>query len=111
MSINLITATFSYFEPYVGSTFTIDFEGTKIALVLDNVKVNTNLKPRDNYLEIEDVEYPPRQPFSLTFVGPREPILIAQIYKLKHRELGELQLFVSPFRQDQNCMLYESAFS
>jgi len=111
MSIDLITATHSDFEPFVGQSFTIDHDGAQVTLVLDNVKVNTNLKPRDNYLEIEDVEYPPRQPFALTFEGPREPVLESQIYKLKHGELGELALFVSPFRQDHESMLYETAFS
>lgn len=111
MTIDLIKATFEDFEPYVGEVFIADYEGGQIELTLDNVKVLSNLQPRDNYLEIEDVEYPARQPFSLTFEGPREPVLHARVYTLSNEKIGNLELFVSGFRQDHQCMLYESSFS
>jgi len=109
--IDLITASAADFEPFVGETFVIDYEGAQIPLTLDNVKINSNLVPRDNVLIIDDTEYPPRQPFALTFEGPREPVLQSKMYILSNDKIGTIELFVSGFRQDHNCMLYESGFS
>jgi len=111
MRIDLITATSSDFEPFVGQKFYIDLDEGPIELVLDNVKINKDPSVRDNHLEIGDVFYPPRQSFALTFEGPREPILVSKVYSVRNDQIGDMELFISAFRQDHDCMLYESVFN
>lgn len=111
MAIDMIHATAESFSDYVGDKFNVQTDHGVTTLTLDNVKLHDEKNMRDNHLEIEGVVYPPRVPFALTFEGPREPILQSQIYKLSHEKIGELELFISGFRQDHNCMLYESCFN
>lgn len=111
MVIDLIHATAETFTDYVGDRFVIQTEVGTLTLTLDNVKMFDAKNMRDNHLEIEGVVYPPRQPFALTFEGPREPVLESQIYKLSHKSIEGLELFISGFRQDPDCMLYESCFN
>jgi len=111
MTIDLVTATAEDFDPYIGTVFVTEIEGQSISLILDNVKRSEITQSRDNHLEIEGVVYPPRAYFALTFEGPVEPQLSSIIYNFKHESLGDIQLFISPFRRDHNSMLYESAFS
>ncbi|MDH3389966.1 MAG: hypothetical protein OEN02_18930 [Gammaproteobacteria bacterium] len=52
-----------------------------------------------------------RQPFSLLFRGPREPMLQQQAYQLENSNLGEMLLFLVPIGPDEKGMLYESVFN
>jgi hypothetical protein len=54
-----------------------------------------------------------REPFSLIFVGPLEPVLQQSIRRLRHAELGELELFLVPVGPDQENtgIQYEAVFS
>lgn len=52
-----------------------------------------------------------REPFSLVFLGPSEPILPQQIYRLEHDELGELEIFLVPIAQDADGTRYEAVFT
>ena len=61
--------------------------------------------------EIDGKVIPPRSAFALTFEGPRAPILKQAMYQMSHAELGDISLFLSPFRQDASCALYESVFN
>lgn len=111
MTINLITVTAKEFEPFVGDTFQVETDQGKVALVLDNIKIRENSSIRDKHLEIEGVVYPPRYPFALTFVGPPDQALQSLTYRVYHEKTGEMDLFISAFRQDHDCMLYESTFT
>ncbi len=111
MSINLVTANHETFAPYVNTLFTIETSAGPVTLTLDNVKMFEKSDIRDNHLEIDGVVYPPRRPFALTFVAPREPLLESRIYRMIHAEIGEIELFISPFRQDHDCTLYETVFN
>ena len=111
MPINLITATHIDFEPLTGRKFHVELEGAQVELILDNVKIFESSAKRDNHLEIDDVVYPARQPFALTFEGPSEPILESRIYTISNEKTGKMDLLISAFRQDHDCMLYECVFS
>lgn len=111
MTIDLITATHETFEPFVKQTFEVDTEQGPVTLVLDNIKAFKTSTPRDNHLEIDGVVYPPRQPFALTFEGPREPVLVSMLYTVSHPTTGRLDLFLSGFRQDRDGTFYESVFN
>jgi hypothetical protein len=52
-----------------------------------------------------------REPFSLVFLGPREPVLPQRIYPLAHDELGELEIFLVPIAQDADGVRYEAVFT
>ena len=52
-----------------------------------------------------------RKPFSIIFRGPLEPILPQMIYKIKHGEIGALDLFIVPIGPDEHGMCYQAVFS
>jgi hypothetical protein len=107
----VITATHETFAPFVGQRFSVVCERQKIELLLDNVKIFHGSTVRDNHLEIDGVFYPPRKAFALTWEGPRAPMLVSGMHTLTHSEIGQLELFIKPFRQDHDCMLYETVFN
>ena len=111
MAIDMIHATAETFSDYVGDKFDIDTNDGVVTLTLDNIKLHDQKNMRDNHLEIQGVVYPPRRPFSLTFVGPAEPILAESMRSLKHATLGDIDLFISGFRQDHDGILYESVLN
>ena len=49
--------------------------------------------------------------FSLFFHGPADPFIPQGIHKLKHRSLGELELFLVPIGRDKDGFQYEAAFN
>ena len=52
-----------------------------------------------------------RSPFSLLFRGPRSPVLPQHIYALDHPELGRLEIFLVPVREDRDGVEYEAIFN
>jgi hypothetical protein len=52
-----------------------------------------------------------RTPFSLVFRSPPDAPLPQRIYRLRHDELGALDLFLVPIGPDDDGMLYEAVFS
>lgn len=52
-----------------------------------------------------------REPFSLVFLGPREPILPQKIYRLAHDDLGALDIFLVPISQDAEGARYQAIFT
>ena len=111
MAINLMNATEETFEPFIGSAFVFETDFGRVELTLDNIKAFPSSTVRDNHLEIDGEVVPPRKAFALTFVGSREPVLPSSTYKVTHETTGTFDLFLSPFRQDHDCMLYESTFN
>lgn len=54
---------------------------------------------------------PWREPFSLLFQGPSEPLLPQRIYPLRHEELGGLELFLVPIGREQAGVQYQAIFA
>ena len=52
-----------------------------------------------------------RVPFSLVFLGPREPILPQRIYPLANDELGIREIFLVPISQDDDGTRYQAVFT
>lgn len=52
-----------------------------------------------------------REPFSLVFRGPLEPVLPQRIYRLEHGGLGTLEVFLVPVGPDKDGMRYEAVFN
>ncbi len=111
MSLDLITATHETFAPFVSHQFAVQRPDGVVMLTLDNVKIFHGSTVRDNELVIDGVLYPPRKAFALTWEGPVEPELPPGTYDIHNDQTGVMTLYVSPFRKDQTCMLYESVFN
>jgi hypothetical protein len=52
-----------------------------------------------------------QEAFSLFFRGPSNPQLLQGIHKLRHTQLGELEVFLVPVGQDKDGFQYEAAFN
>ena len=52
-----------------------------------------------------------RQPFTLYFLGPLNPILPQRIYRLEHEALQPLDVFLVPTGPDRGQMGYEAVFN
>jgi hypothetical protein len=52
-----------------------------------------------------------REPFSLAFVAAR-PLRLAQgVYKMRHPQLGEMEIFLVQVAADQNSSTFEAVFN
>ena len=54
---------------------------------------------------------PRRSPFSAVFLGPRDPILPQQTYRMSHDRVGSFDLFIVPIGRDQTGTRYEAIFT
>jgi len=109
--MDVATATSESFEPAVGQVFRLAYDGGEIALTLDNIKILPENTKRDSKLVIDGQELPVRHPFALTFEGPLDPSFRQGTFQLSHEELGEFHTFLTLFRRDQSCCLYEAVFT
>jgi Domain of unknown function (DUF6916) len=59
-----------------------------------------------------------RTPFSVLFYGPLEPVMPQGIYRVEHKQLGTMELFIVPLGPDEprapgqapTAMRYEAVF-
>ena len=49
-----------------------------------------------------------REPFSLVFHGPRQPILPQRTYPISHPGLGAFDLYIEPIRPEPDRACYEA---
>ncbi len=90
--------TLATFEPLVGDPFALEAGPQTLELVLETAATaGARLGGRD--------------PFSLAFRGPWEPVLPQAIYALRHDGLGTLEIFIVPIERDESGVLYEAIFS
>lgn len=52
-----------------------------------------------------------RQPFSVLFRGPLEPVLPQKLYRIDNVEFGSHDLFLVPIGPDETGMLYDCSFN
>lgn len=63
-------------------------------------------------VEVNERTSSPRQEvFALLFHGPGKKIMSQGIHKLKHSQLGEIDIFLVPVGQDQYGFQYEAIFN
>ena len=85
------------FEPHIGSNFTMKLENAGAAefeLKLESIK---DLGSSARHIQ-----------FSMIFTGPQDGPLRQGIYRIQHRVLGDLDLFLVPVGKDQNGVQYEA---
>jgi len=96
--MKLADVTHELFNDVVGEPFAIEAEGVS-AVELASVEV----KPSH--------EEGKAGPFVLTFHGPADTLLPQKIYKLEHKKLGLLEIFLVPVDQDKSHVYYEAVFN
>lgn len=52
-----------------------------------------------------------REPYSLIFRGPADPVLEQGIVPMQHPDLGEVSIFLVPIGPDSTGMCYEAVFT
>jgi hypothetical protein len=93
----LATLTAETFADRVGEPFTLEAQDASYDLVLAECRRGAASLTREA--------------FSLTFLGPAEPLLAQQIYPLRHEQLGLLELFLVPVGCDASGARYEAVFN
>lgn len=92
--------THASFEEHLNTPFRVHFGGeSPLEVVLFQVRLH------------EAHGGPRKQPFSLYFRGPRQPVLPQQIYLLEHDRMGTLEIFLVPIGPDGQGMGYEAVFN
>jgi hypothetical protein len=96
------------FEPHIGTVFRIEAEATP--LVEATLAEVTVLGPAPGAADVA-AGRSPRTPFSLTFHGPREPLLPQRIYTFVHDAAGRFDIFIVPLGPRGDHMVYEAIFN
>lgn len=91
--------TLAQFQPLVGSHFTLRLDDAA-ALATQLVEARTG----------RGDGWGGRQPFSLTFEAPLEPVLPQRIYRLEHPQLDAMDLFLVPVARTATGLHYEAVF-
>lgn len=105
---------FSYekFRGLVGRVFHVDSHGAQVALELTDV---TALPPPRQFGEsgepvpAENAEARP-DPFTILFVGPPQPILRQQIYRMTADEQNVMEIFIVPIQRVERGIVYQAVF-
>jgi hypothetical protein len=98
MSTNLTEQEFS---KHVGSEFQTTSAEREVNLKLAEVKA---------YRPLES-EQPGMERFSVFFDGPADLLLPQQTYQLRHEQMGEFDIFLTPISADANRVRYEAVFN
>ncbi len=82
-------------------------EGTKFSVFLDSDEAT-----EFELTEVSEVSKTDRtKGFSLVFHAPADAVLVTGTVKMEHDELGQIDIGISPFDQDENNTKYEAVFS
>jgi hypothetical protein len=102
---NLKNLEASYFTGYLNQNFSITADsGEQLEAELSQVTV---LETHQAAASQEKR----RQPFSVVFTGPTEPVLPQGICLIMHEKLEPLSLFIVPIGPDEKGMRYEAIFN
>ena len=98
MSTNLTEQEFS---KHVGTQFNVALTDGELSLTLVEAKA---YMPGEN--EQEGMER-----FSVFFDGPPNLLLPQQTYQLRHEQMGEFDIFLTPISGDAKRIRYEAVFN
>ena len=93
--------THDEFSKHVGTQFNIVFSDGEISLTLVECKP---YMPQAN-------EQGGMERFSVFFDGPANLMLPQRTYPMRHEEMGEFDIFMTPLSRDQNGVRYEAVFN
>ncbi len=93
---------FEDFKDRVGNVLTVSEEGMPpLALTLEQATL----------LPVRNVPKNARPPFSLIFLGAYPFALPQRLYRLKHENMGEVDIFLVPIGQDERGVSYQAVFN
>ena len=95
------TLTEKEFSQHLNTTFHVIFTDGQVDLELYEVK---------GYLS-KHVEQEGMERFSAFFQGPLEPQLPQMLYRLRHDQMGEFEIFILPIGKNEKGFRYESVFN
>lgn len=102
-TIDLGTFTVEMAQPFIDKVFTIAVHENELQLkLLEVAAIDVRARRR--------TQVPKRAPFSLFFLGPREPILPQGMYTLRNEEVSFESLFIVPIGRDETGTEYEAVF-
>ena len=105
--MDLATLTYETAKALEGTEFKIELpDGTIVPMKLDEVLLYETRQRRRTRGPA-----PRREPFSLYFVGPPQPILPQAIYTLRGETATFEKLFIVPIGQDGAGAEYEAVFT
>jgi hypothetical protein len=91
--------TIESFAPRVGERFVLENEQNRLRIEFELVECES----RGQGFQ--------REAFSLMFLGPADPVLAQQIYRLRNPELGALEIFLVPVGSGASGTRYEATFT
>lgn len=91
--------THERFQECLNDRFRAEVEGQTFELRLTKVEVSSAADTSG------------RAPFSLVFVGPREPMLSQRLYRLEHERMDVGDIFLVPVGADEEGTRYEAVFN
>ena len=92
--------TLQTFAPLVGEAFHVDAGAAgRLALTLERAEASATGDGAG------------REPFTLLFRGPTEPVLPQRTYGLEHPSLGRTEIFIVPIGSDADGVSYEAVFA
>jgi hypothetical protein len=93
------------FTPHIGSSFRLlDVSG--VTLVLSHAKAIAPMKAGGR-----PQSFGGREPFDLIFLGPSEPILPQQIYRMETEGMGAVEIFIVPIGPQDGGIGYQAIFT
>ena len=98
MSTNL---TYDEFSKHVGTQFKTALAESELSLTLVEVKA---YMPGEN-------EQDGMERFSVFFDGPAESLLQQQTLQLRHEQMGEFDIFLTPISKSETGFRYEAVFN
>lgn len=102
--MNLSELTFADFTPHLHEAFCIRLEGRE--------SIDLELIKAAELPATSRAQAAHRAPFSIEFLGPiSHQYLQQQIYRLEHRALGPLDIFLVPLGLVDGRMRYEAIFT
>ena len=96
-----VSLTEREFSQHVGTEFHVKLDGRETELELIEVK---------GYVS-QEIEQGGMERFSVFFVGPRDPFLPQQTYRIAHERMGEFEIFLVPISGDDKSFRYEAVFN
>lgn len=102
--------TVENFTGLVDTLFTVELNDAgmvEIALV----EVRNHSRPATDTTLPDGSPAVKRTPFSLTFIGPKTPLLPQRLYPVTHPEIGRHDLFLKPFFENTRAIYYEIVFN
>jgi hypothetical protein len=78
-------------------------------MVIDTALVEVTEKGLSDHQQPSAASHQER--FSLVFRGPHDRLLQQGMYRLRHSQLGALELFLVPVGQDHEGLYYEAVFN